>query len=190
MRHDVNVDVFAHSQQKVAGVFHSPCHVRDAEMGGRGCLIAVEPHLNLKLERVIGSVDVEGAFGRNGLRSPRFEGAGDLRGMKEGPWVFVRLEHFLMHFGVAVLVATLSARQVDQHFPLGNARRGIECHKTTLELKRAMSCVRVPTQRPVDFSGSRVEVDRDLWRLGGGRRWKEKRAKENQRIYVPVPEEK
>src|SRR5271170_5462920 len=133
---------------------------------------------------MVGAVDVERALGGYSLCSPGLEGTGDLRGVEEGLWIFIGLEHFLMHFGVAVRVAALAARQLDQHLPLGDASRRVESYKAALELEGAMGRMRVPTQRPVDLRGSWIQVDCNGRRLGVRRGGREKRGQKGQLVNV------
>src|SRR5271168_2315116 len=133
---------------------------------------------------MVGAMDVEWALGGDSLRCRAFKRTGDLRGVEEGPRIFIRFEHFPVHLGVAVLVAAVAAGEVDQHFPFGNASHRVESYKAALELKGAMGRMRVAAQRPVDLRGSRIQVDSNLRRLGACRGEREKSGQKGKLVNV------
>ena len=132
-------------------------------MGRRGCLVAIEFDLNLQLQRMVCAVDIERAFGGHGLASLQpLQAPGHFMWMEECLRIFARFQNVRLHFGVAALVAALAVARSTSSSPSAAPVPGSKVTSPLLSRKVPCVVMGVPAQLPVNLSGCRIELDRNL----------------------------
>src|SRR6267154_6673024 len=157
LRTDFNFHLLPYAEQELAWILHSPVHIRHRESRGCGHGVCAYLHLKRKFQRMIRSVNVEGAFPGEVLRAfSDFERALDFSGVIEDRRVTVALQNLVLHAFVAVCVSALTGGRIHENFAFSQARFGVEEELTALELEGAMDRMQT-SELPTNFGLRRIE---------------------------------
>lgn len=155
----MHLNLVAHLQQKRAGIFQAPLHIRNGEIG-RCAEVAVvvldqemEGHLMARVAELEYSMRVDLGFALSRKR------AGNAVGDEDGLRVFRALENVLVHAPVASVAASIPASDVDRDLSAGFAGLCVETNVSALEVKTTMHGVQDIAEGKRHGGARRIQID-------------------------------
>jgi len=163
-----DVDRAVHLQQEIAGILQAPVSVGNAK--GRRAFppVGAQFRLHRNGDFALVTVQQENAVKLRARTALRLKGAFHAVGAKNNIRKARALEHFLVHFFVAGIVAALSAAGIHDDFARSPAGRRVEVQSAALERKRSVHRVKAAADPIAHLALRSVDVQDDFTRACGG----------------------